>query len=125
MRLIHHIPFTPSEREHYRRLVFINLVQGIRLILDAMEEWGGEFDHQDYYVRLPPHCRLELEGRSDSSTSSSSHAQKYLSMFTSYPDIADDEPMPASYFEPLRLLWNDGGVQSVYKRGNEAAVPEK
>jgi signal recognition particle receptor subunit beta len=98
MRLIHHIPFTPAEREHYRRLVFANLVQGIRLILDAMEEWGGEFEHAEYVEFLP--------------------------LFVSFPDIAEDEPFPESYYEPLRLLWNDGGVQSVVKRGNEAAVPE-
>ncbi|UZJ53522.1 hypothetical protein CBS101457_002842 [Exobasidium rhododendri] len=98
MRLIHHIPFTPAEREHYRRLVFINLVQAVQLIIDAMDEWGGQFDHPEYL--------------------------KYLPMFTSYPDIADDEPLPGEYFEPLRLLWNDGCVQRICKRGNEAALPE-
>jgi hypothetical protein len=52
MRLIHSIPFTSIEKEHYRRLVFVNLVQGIKVILDAMEEWGGEFEHKEYYVRM-------------------------------------------------------------------------
>jgi guanine nucleotide-binding protein subunit alpha len=57
--------------------------------------------------------------------SCSTSLQNFLSLFVSYPDIAEDEPFPGIYYEPLRLLWNDGGVQSVYKRGNEAAVPEK
>jgi guanine nucleotide-binding protein subunit alpha len=50
MRLIHHIPFTAAEREHYRRLVFVNLVQGMKLLLDAIEEWGGHFEHPEYAV---------------------------------------------------------------------------
>jgi hypothetical protein len=86
------------EKEHYRRLVFVNLVQGIKLILDAMEEWNGAFEHREYY--------------------------NFLSLFVSYPDIGEGEPFPGSYYEPLRLLWNDAGVQNTYKRGNEAAVPE-
>ncbi|CEH16631.1 guanine nucleotide binding protein (g protein) alpha [Ceraceosorus bombacis] len=98
MRLIHSIPFTGAEKEHYRRLVFVNLVQGMKLLLDMLEEWEGTFEH-------PSHVNL-------------------LPLFITYPDIAEDEPFPASYFEPLRLLWNDSGIQSVFKRGNEAAVPE-
>lgn len=38
--------------------------------------------------------------------------------------MAEHEPFPQLYYEPLRLLWNDSGVQSVYRRGNEAAVPD-
>ncbi|SPO38479.1 probable guanine nucleotide-binding protein alpha-2 subunit [Pseudozyma flocculosa] len=98
MRIIHHIPFTPEERENFRRLVFINLVLGMKAVLDAMEEWGGEFEKD------------ENAG--------------HLSLFISYPDIAEDEPFPQTYLEPLKQLWKDEGVQSVYKRGNEAAIPE-
>ncbi|PWN47119.1 putative guanine nucleotide-binding protein alpha-2 subunit [Violaceomyces palustris] len=98
MRIIHHIPFTDSERENYRRLVFVNVVQGMKAVLDAMEEWGGEFEHAEYVSFLP--------------------------LFVTWPDIAEDEPFPENYFEPLRLLWNDKGVQDAFKRGNEAAVPE-
>ena len=45
-------------------------------------------------------------------------------MFVSYPDIAEGEPFPENYFEPLRLLWNDKGIQAVVARSNEAALPE-
>ncbi|KAK0553602.1 Guanine nucleotide-binding protein alpha-2 subunit [Tilletia horrida] len=98
MRIIHEIPFTAAERENFRRLVFVNLVQSMKAVLDAMEDWGGEFEHPQY--------------------------QRYLHLFLSYPDIAEEEPFPAAYYEPLMLLWNDQGVQEAYKRGNEAAVPE-
>ena len=98
MRLTYQVPFTVSEREHFRRLVFLNLVGGMRSCLDAMEEWAGEFQHPEYV--------------------------KFLSLFVSYPDIAEGEPFPAHYFEPLRLLWNDKGIQDVVAKTNEAALPE-
>lgn len=39
MRLIHNVAFTPSEIEYYRQLVFVNVVQGMKLIIDAMDSW--------------------------------------------------------------------------------------
>jgi len=50
--------------------------------------------------------------------------KNYLPLFISYPDIAEEEPFPTSYLEPLKSLWSDGGVQHAFGRGNEAAVPE-
>ncbi|SOV04111.1 Guanine nucleotide-binding protein alpha-2 subunit [Ustilago sp. UG-2017a] len=98
MRIIHHIPFTEEERENYRRLVFLNLVQGMESILDVMEEWTVDFQH-------------------DANIG-------HLSLFVSYPDISEDEPFPSNYLVALKDLWSDEGVQSVYRRGNEAAVPD-
>lgn len=98
MRIIHHIPFTDAERENYRRLVFLNLVQSMSSLLDAMEEWGTGFAN-------PENVR-------------------HLQLLFSYPDIAEDEPFPPSYLVALRELWHDVGVQAVYRRANEAALPE-
>ncbi|KAJ1025550.1 hypothetical protein NDA13_004358 [Ustilago tritici] len=98
MRIIHHIPFTEEERENYRRLVFLNLVQGMESILDVMEEWTVDFQH-------------------DANIG-------HLSLFVSYPDISEGEPFPSNYLVALKDLWSDEGVQSVYRRGNEAAVPD-
>ena len=36
MRLIHKVGFTPEEIESYRQLVFGNLLNGMRLILESM-----------------------------------------------------------------------------------------
>lgn len=52
MRIIHQIPFTPSEKEHYRRLVFSNIVGGMRSLIEVMEEGGEEFEHPQYAVRV-------------------------------------------------------------------------
>ncbi|GAC71948.1 G-protein alpha subunit [Moesziomyces antarcticus T-34] len=98
MRIIHHIPFTDEERENFRRLVFLNLVQGMKTILDVMEEWA---------IDLHDHANVE-----------------HLALFVAFPDIAEDEPFPHDYLVALQALWNDQGVQTVYKRGNEAAIPD-
>lgn len=98
MRIIHHIPFTEEERENYRRLVFLNLVQAMKIILDVMEEWTVDFHNQSNV--------------------------EHLALFVSYPDISEDEPFPSDYLVALKDLWLDAGVQSVYRRGNEAAVPD-
>jgi guanine nucleotide-binding protein subunit alpha, other len=36
MRLIHKVGFTPEEIESYRQLVFGNLINGMRLVLESM-----------------------------------------------------------------------------------------
>lgn len=98
MRIIHHVSFTSTEREHYRRLVFLNLVQGMKMLLDAMEEWDVDF--------------------------SDSYNANFLPLFVSVPDISDDEGFPIVYLSALQHLWADSGVQTVFKRGNEVAIPE-
>lgn len=52
MRIIHHIPFTQDEQEHYRRLIFSNLVEGVKLVVDYMLETGGAFEHSEHGVRI-------------------------------------------------------------------------
>jgi len=98
MRLIHHIPFSPQEVESFRQLVFNNLTHGLKYLLDAMED-------MDLVVSLENRRHIELiEGAND---------------------IRDGEIFPRHFYEPLRQLWNDAGVQRAWERGNEAALPEK
>ena len=97
MRLIHKMPFTPSEIEHYRQLVFDNLTRGIRYVLDAMEDMELKVSE----TNLP-----------------------YIDMIDNARDLRDGEPFPITYYEPLKSLWNDPNVKQAYERGNEAALPE-
>lgn len=98
MRLIHKVPFSPSEIEHYRQLVFDNLTRGLRYLLDSMEDMDLKISEENL-----PHWNL-IDG---------------------VRDIRDGEPFPISYHEPLKALWNDPNVQKAWARGNEAALPEK
>jgi len=98
MRLIHRVPFSPAEIEHYRQLVFDNIVRGIRTILEAMEEMDLQVEPENEWT-------LEVVDVSR--------------------EIRDGEPFPRSYHKPLVTLWTDPNVRKAWERGNEAALPEK
>jgi len=98
MRLIHRMPFSQQETELYRQLVFDNITRGLRHLLDAMDEFE---------------IKVSEENISN------------VEIVDSVKDIGDGEPFPLHYIEPLKSLWVDPNVQCAYKRGNEAALPEK
>jgi hypothetical protein len=98
MRLIHKVPFSSQEVEGYRQLVFNNLTQGLKYLLDAMEDMELEIDPEN---------------------------AEYAQLMTDASDVGDGEPFPVSYYEPLKRLWADSNVQKAWGRGNEAALPEK
>ena len=98
MRLIHRIPFTPTEIEHYRQLIFINLTRGLRSVLDAMI---------DMELALSP------------------ENMAYIDMIDNVPDLGDGDPFPPEYQVALRKLWEDENLKKAWNRGNEAALPEK
>ncbi|KAG5519275.1 hypothetical protein PMAC_001900 [Pneumocystis sp. 'macacae'] len=50
MRLIHMSGFTQEEREYYRTIVFSNMLQSMRLIIEAMEEFDICFDRPENEV---------------------------------------------------------------------------
>ncbi|PPQ84829.1 hypothetical protein CVT25_015123 [Psilocybe cyanescens] len=97
MRLIHKVPFSAQEIEHYRQLVFDNLTRGLRYLLDAMEDMELAVSEENL-----PHLEL-IDG---------------------VRDIRDGEPFPVAYYMPLKSLWEDPDVQKAWARGNEAALPE-
>lgn len=98
MRLIHKVPFSPSEIEHYRQLVFDNLTRGLRYLLDSMEDMDLKISEENL-----PHWNL-IDG---------------------VRDIRDGEPFPNTYYEPLKALWSDPNVQRGWALWNETALPEK
>ncbi|KAI6096931.1 guanine nucleotide-binding protein alpha-2 subunit [Pisolithus croceorrhizus] len=97
MRLIHRVPFSPEEIESYRQLVFNNLITGMLYLFDAME-----------------HMELEVAEEN----------LPYVDTIRNASDLRDHEPFPTAYYDPLKNLWGDQGVQKAYQRGNEAALPE-
>lgn len=98
MRLIHKVPFSAQEVEQFRQLAFENLTRGMKYVIDAM----GDMD-------------LKV----------SEHNLGHVELIESAQDIRDGEPFPVEYYQPLKDLWNDPGVQQAVERGNEAALPEK
>lgn len=98
MRIIHDVPFSTQEFEFYRQLVFSNLVQGMKAVLDALVD-------------------MELEISEDSDA--------LVHYIEDAPDLKDGQAFPVEYLEPLKKLWMDEGVQKGLSRGNEAALPDK
>lgn len=90
-------PLTPSALADYRQLVFINVVQGMKLIIDAMDAWE---------------------------MSTSADNREYITLIDNALDINEGEPFPSVYVEGLTSLWKDPEVQKAYERGNEMALPE-
>jgi guanine nucleotide-binding protein subunit alpha len=98
MRLIHRVPFSSQEVESFRQLIFNNLTHGLKYVLDSME---------DMQLAVSPENTEHIE------------------LIESANDLRDGEVFPPDFYEPLKQLWNDGGVQQAWERGNEAALPEK
>ncbi|EJT99100.1 heterotrimeric G protein alpha subunit 4 [Dacryopinax primogenitus] len=97
MRLIHRVPFTDNEIESFRQLVFQNLLEGMRLLLEAAELLD---------IKIGP------------------EQQDNIAMIEHAADLRDDQAFPPEYLEPLHTLWNDSNIQKTYERGNEVALPE-
>jgi len=38
------------------------------------------------------------------------------------PEISANDPMPASFLEPIKALWADPSVQAAVRKGNEFAL---
>jgi guanine nucleotide-binding protein subunit alpha, other len=98
MRLIHNVQFSPQEVEFYRQLTFSNIVHGMKQLLEALDDMD-----------------LQI----------SETVEEYARLLEDPPDVKDGAPFPRDYYQPLKFLWADETVQKAWKRGNEAALPDK
>jgi hypothetical protein len=46
MKLIYASGFSKSEKEEWRAIIFSNILNAFKVIVDAMEEMGIDFDHK-------------------------------------------------------------------------------
>jgi len=53
MRLIYAQGFSRSEKDEWRAIIFNNILSAFKVVLDAMEELGIEFDDQFNSVGRP------------------------------------------------------------------------
>jgi guanine nucleotide-binding protein subunit alpha len=97
MRYIHAKPFSPDEIEDYRKIVFSNIVTGMRSIIDTMDELG---------------------------IAVAAGNRKYISLVDNEVPINTGESFPRKYLEGLKALWADEGVQRCYSSAHEYALQE-
>lgn len=97
MRLLHNQPFSLDEIEDYRKIVFSNLVNGMRSVIDLMDELGMAVNSQN---------------------------RRHIQLIDNEPPINTGESFPKVYHEALRSLWEDEGVQTCYKEAYHYALQE-
>ncbi|KAL7412629.1 guanine nucleotide binding protein, alpha subunit [Mrakia frigida] len=103
MRLLHHVPFTESEISDYRALMYRNLIEGLHLLLDLCDELEIELDPSILPIA--------------ESLSSIPHTPGY--------EGNDFSPLfPQEVKGDALAIWSDPGLQEVWKRSREVAVPE-
>ncbi|ORY41191.1 guanine nucleotide-binding protein alpha-2 subunit [Leucosporidium creatinivorum] len=98
MKVIHLKGFNQAELESYRQQIFVNIYEAMAQSLALLKERGIPLEHD-------------------------SNAQ-YYHLFEGSRDLKDREPFPQEFFEPMRRLWADAGVQECVATATEASVPE-
>ncbi|GAA5816427.1 hypothetical protein MFLAVUS_009956 [Mucor flavus] len=96
MRLIHASGFDSSERESFRVIVFANITVAMQILLEIIEQLNIPLQHENY--------------------------NEYIPLFQNVEPLKRDEPYPSKYLEPLKLLWNDSGIQAAKNKGNMFAL---
>ncbi|KAG0652939.1 glycoprotein2 [Hyphodiscus hymeniophilus] len=88
--------FTQTEKEEWRIIIFNNILDGLRMTVDAMEEYSIHFEYENTTVHLPTIMQDK--------------------------DLSPYEPIPVEYLRAFKDLWKDPGVQKAIARGNEFAL---
>jgi len=96
MKLIHATGFNKSERDDYRVIIFSNLLNSLKMLLEAMDSYEISFENP--------------------------RNQKYAPLIQMDREIGRAEYFPQEYRVPFQSLWEDAGVQEAVKRGNEFAL---
>lgn len=88
--------FSKSEKEEWRIIIFQNIMDGLRLLIDAMEELGIMFHYEETSRHLP------------------------LIMKKSVDEFRSFDTTPVEYLKSLKTIWKDPGLQEAIKRGKLA-----
>jgi guanine nucleotide-binding protein subunit alpha len=52
--------FTKNEKEEWRVIIFNNILDGLRMTIDAMEEFGIRFEYDNTSVRTSANNNVDL-----------------------------------------------------------------
>lgn len=99
MRLIHNVPFTAEEIEHFRQTIFLNVTHGLAMLLRVVEET------EDLVI--------------------SEDVGRWRDLLQQAPDLQDSQPFPIEYKQSIEAVWRDPTVQRAWIHASEATVPEK
>ena len=88
IKLFEEGPYTRDEQISFSKIVYSNLLDSVRKVLEAMETWGLPLDHKDMMA----------------------HAE------TIFKQSAEFESMPVEVYDAISNLIRDGGFQSCLKQ---------
>ncbi|EKD17117.1 uncharacterized protein L3040_000359 [Drepanopeziza brunnea f. sp. 'multigermtubi'] len=88
--------FSKTEKEEWRVIIFNNILDGLRMTIDAMDEFGLTFEYENTTAHLP----VIMEEK----------------------DLRPNEPIPNEYLRAFKDMWKDPGIQKATERGNEYAL---
>jgi guanine nucleotide-binding protein subunit alpha len=88
--------FTKNEKEEWRVIIFNNILDGLRTIIDAMADYEIPFEHETN--------------------------KGYVEIIQEEKDLRPYEAIPIPYLQAFKDLWADEGVQKCVLRGNEFAL---
>lgn len=93
MKLIHDGGYSQDERESFREIIYSNTTQSMRVILEAMEAMGIDFEY--------------------------SNSRDYAALILDQPPQIESDVMPQEVGNAVKALWRDRGVQQAFSRSNE------
>ncbi|KAH0545149.1 hypothetical protein FGG08_000761 [Glutinoglossum americanum] len=96
MRLLYASGFSKNEREDYRCIIFSNILNAFKILVEAMEQ-----------------LEIPLENREN---------EKYLPLIALDRDLDHGERFPIEYLKPLKSMWADAGLKRAVEKGNEFAL---
>ncbi|KAF4122664.1 guanine nucleotide-binding protein subunit alpha, other [Geosmithia morbida] len=96
MKLIYAQGFSDNEKLEWKPVIFSNIVQSFKTIHGAMVELEIDFEN--------------------------SENEKNMALLLVDREICSEERMPSEYLDPIKALWEDGGVKTAISKGNEYAL---
>jgi guanine nucleotide-binding protein subunit alpha len=112
--------FTKNEKEEWRIIIFNNILDGLRMTVDAMEEYGIKFEHENTSVST--FYSLTSAIITICAALDADLFQVHLPTIMQDKDLSPYEPIPAEYPRAFKDMWKDAGVQKAIARGNEFAL---
>ncbi|KAI9767798.1 MAG: G-Protein alpha subunit [Geoglossum simile] len=96
MRLLYASGFSKNEREDYRCIIFSNILNAFKILVDAMDQLEIQFENEEN--------------------------GEYLPLIALDRGLDNGEKFPIEYLKPFKSMWVDPGLRVAVEKGNEFAL---
>jgi len=115
MRVINRIPWTPTEIESYRQIIWANLIEGMTRIREVMDELNIETSRDNIVRRARSLCWNTpfLVTPVTCTDRGALRPQALFDQVVRQCELGGEQPYPPQYQHILQTLWDDSAVQQV------------